>query len=66
MIVTNIYITDPSNKSHARLRRDYVSFKTLESDLDQSFTFFHSSVSIYHLVEDSATRILPSQRTLRR
>jgi hypothetical protein len=51
VIVTDIYITDPSNKSHGRLRRDYLSFKTLEPDLDQSFTFFHSSVSIYYLVE---------------
>jgi hypothetical protein len=51
VLVTNIYSTDPSNKSHSRLRRDHVSFKTLESDLDQSFTFFRSSVSTYRLVE---------------
>jgi hypothetical protein len=51
VLVTNIYLTDPSNKSHSRLRRDHVSFKILESDLDQSFTFFRSSVSTYRLVE---------------
>ena len=51
VLVTNIYITDPSNKSHSGLRRDHVSFKSLESDLDQSFTFFRSSVSTYRLVE---------------
>jgi hypothetical protein len=51
VLVTNIYITDPSNKSHSSLRRDHVSFKTLESDVAESFTFFRSSVSTYHLVE---------------
>jgi hypothetical protein len=51
VLVTNIYLTDPSNKTHSNLRRDHVSFKTLESDLAQSFTFFRSSVSTYRLVE---------------
>ena len=51
VLVTNIYLTDPSNKSHSSLRRDHVSFKTLESDVAQSFTFFRSSVSTYRLVE---------------
>jgi hypothetical protein len=51
VLVTNIYITDPSNKSHSNLRRDHVSFKTLESDVAESFTFFRSSVSTYRLVE---------------
>jgi hypothetical protein len=44
-------LTDPSNKTHSNLRRDHVSFKTLKSDLAQSFTFFRSSVSTYRLVE---------------
>jgi hypothetical protein len=51
VLVTNIYLTDPSNKTHSNLRRDHVSFKNLESDLAQSFTFFRSSVSTYRLVE---------------
>jgi len=51
VLVTNIYITDPSNKSHSSLRRDHLSFKTLESDLEESFTFFRSSISTYRLVE---------------
>jgi hypothetical protein len=50
VLVTNIYLTDPSNKSHSNLRRDHVSFKTLESDVAESFTFFRSSVSTYRLV----------------
>jgi hypothetical protein len=51
VLVTNIYLTDPSNKTHSNLRRDHVSFKVLESDVAQSFTFFRSSVSTYRLVE---------------
>jgi hypothetical protein len=51
VLVTNIYLTDPSNKSHSSLRRDHVSSKTLESDVAKSFTFFRSSVSTYRLVE---------------
>jgi hypothetical protein len=74
ILVTNIYITDPSNKSHSNLtdyvfrwpkfislipsnkphsplRRDHVSFRSLESDLAESFTFFRSSVETYSLVE---------------
>jgi hypothetical protein len=51
VLVTNIYLTDPLNKSHSSLRRDHISFETLESDLAESFTFFRSSVSTYRLVE---------------
>ena len=51
ILVTNIYVTDPSNKSHSNLRRDHASFRTLEPDLMESFTFFRSSVSTYRLVE---------------
>ena len=51
VLVTNIYLTDPSNKAHSNLRRDHISFKRLESDLTESFTFFRSSVSTYRLVE---------------
>jgi hypothetical protein len=51
VLVTNIYITDPSNKSHSNLRRDHASFKTLEPTLGESFTFFQSSVSTYRLME---------------
>jgi len=51
VLVTNIYLTDPSNKSHSSLRRDHVGTKTLESDVAESFTFFRSSVSTYRLVE---------------
>ena len=44
VLVTNIYLTDPSSKDPSKLRRDHISFKTLESDLAESFTFFRSSV----------------------
>jgi hypothetical protein len=51
VLVENIYITDPTNKPASTLRRDHASFRSLESDLDESFTFFRSSVSTYRLVE---------------
>ena len=51
VLVTNIYLTDPSNKAHSNLRRDHISFKRLESDVTESFTFFRSSVSTYRLVD---------------
>jgi hypothetical protein len=51
ILVTNIYIADPSNKSHSNLRRNHVHHKALQSDLAESFTFFSSSVSTYRLVE---------------
>ena len=51
VLVTNIYITDPSNKPASTLRRDHHSFGVLESDVNQSFTFFRSSVSTYRLIE---------------
>jgi hypothetical protein len=51
ILVTNIYIADPSNRSSSSLRRDHVSYKKLEPDLADSFTFFRSSVLTYRCVE---------------
>ncbi|MCC6536673.1 MAG: hypothetical protein IT162_03925 [Bryobacterales bacterium] len=51
LLSTNIYCTDPSNKSGSGLRRDHKSFESLEAELSGSFEFFRVSTTAYSLIE---------------
>jgi hypothetical protein len=47
VLVTNIYITDPTKKSKTGLRRDHNQYTPLEKGLDTSFEFYRSARNAY-------------------
>jgi hypothetical protein len=47
VLVTNIYITDPTKKSKSGLRRDHIQNTPLEKGLDGSFEFYRSARNAY-------------------
>ena len=51
VMVTNIYISDRSNKIKSGLRRDHQSFHPLEPDLAVPFGFFASGMEAFSLVK---------------
>jgi hypothetical protein len=52
IMVTNIYISDRSNKIKSSLRRDHRGFQRLPADFAAPFGFFSSSTRTFALVED--------------
>lgn len=51
VIVTNIYISDRSNKIKSGLRASHQGFDSLAADLDESFEFFSVSTQAFGLIE---------------
>lgn len=51
VLVTNIYISDSSNKIKSGLRADHQTFNPLSTDFDEPFEFFSSSTQTFNLVE---------------
>ena len=47
VLATNIYISDPSNRSKTGLRRDHIQYTPLEKGLDGSFEFYRSARNAY-------------------
>jgi len=47
VLVTNIYVSDPSNGSKTGLRRDHIQYTPLEKELSGSFAFFKSARNAY-------------------
>ena len=47
VLVTNIYVSDPSNRSKSGLRRDHHDNLPLEKGLDGSFEFYRSARNAY-------------------
>ena len=55
ILVTNIYVTDPTNRIKTALRRDHHGFATLEPELAGSFEFFEISLDAFQLVDRLCT-----------
>ena len=51
VMVTNIYISDRSNKIKTGLRADHQSFNPLSPDFDEAFEFFSSSTQVFRLIQ---------------
>lgn len=51
VVVTNIYISDRTNKIKSGLRAGHQGFGALSTDLDESFEFFSSSTLTFGLIE---------------
>ncbi len=51
ILITNIYVTDPTNRIKTGLRRDHKGFASLEPELASSFEFFESSMSAFSEVQ---------------
>jgi hypothetical protein len=55
ILVTNIFVTDPTNKKKSGLRRDHHGLAPLEASLATSFSFFESSRNAFDLVQQFCT-----------
>jgi hypothetical protein len=51
VLVTNIYISDRTNKIKSGLRADHDTFNPLSTDFDEPFEIFSSSTQVFSLVE---------------
>ncbi len=51
VLLTNIFISDQSNKTKSSLRADHADFKALPGDLSAPFIFFESSTLVLPLVK---------------
>jgi hypothetical protein len=51
VMVTNIYISDRSNKIKSGLRADHQGFRPLAPELDEGFEFFSAGRQVFGLVE---------------
>ena len=52
VMVTNIYISDKSNKIKSSLRADHQGFRPLSKDFDEYFEFFSAGTQVFELVEE--------------
>jgi hypothetical protein len=55
VLITNIFITDPSNGSKTGLRRNHSGHEPLETDLASSLSFFESSTNTFNLISAFCT-----------
>ncbi len=55
VLLTNIYISDPSNGSKTGLRADHDGFRPLDPYFSDSFRFFRSSSNAFALVDQLCT-----------
>lgn len=51
VLLTNIYISDPSNRNKSSMRADHQSKNTLQKELAGSFEFFRSGASTFRVVD---------------
>jgi len=51
LLLSNIYISDKSNKIKSGLRADHIGFEPLSRDFDDSFKFFSTSTLTFGLIE---------------
>lgn len=51
VLVTNIYISDPSNRNKTGLRADHQTGYALQNDMAGSFEFFRSSAATFWLIQ---------------
>lgn len=51
VLLTNIYISDPSNRNKSTLRADHTTGYTLQKELAGSFEFFRSGSSTFRVVD---------------
>jgi hypothetical protein len=51
ILVTNIYVTDPTNRIKTGLRADHRDGAPLRAELAESFSFFESSMDTFRLVK---------------
>ena len=55
MLLTNIYISDRTNKIKSGLRRDHKGFHALEPELTQPWGFFASGTQTFGLIQRFVT-----------
>jgi hypothetical protein len=51
VLITNIYISDPSTPAKSGLRRDHHGHEPLEADLASSFGFFSSGAQAFEFID---------------
>jgi hypothetical protein len=51
VVLSNIYIGDPTNKLKSGIRRDHNGFGPIERSLETSFEFFQSGEQVYGLIK---------------